>query len=57
MKFATLYLELTNSTEMIRALLAGIAQEEAQTKPSADGSVPKGTAITARIISFASVAL
>jgi hypothetical protein len=35
MKFETLYQELTQSTEMIRALLAGISQEEAQAKPSA----------------------
>ena len=34
MKFQTLYQELANSTEMIRALLAGIRQEEAQVKPS-----------------------
>jgi uncharacterized damage-inducible protein DinB len=34
MKFETLYQELANSTEMIRALLAGLTQEEAQLKPS-----------------------
>lgn len=34
MNFETLYQELQNSTEMIRALLAGITQEEAQMKPS-----------------------
>ena len=34
MKFETLYQELASSTEMIRALLAGIIQEEAQFKPS-----------------------
>lgn len=34
MEFRTLYRELENSTEMIRALLAGITQEEAQVKPS-----------------------
>jgi len=34
MEFKTLYQELTNSTEMIRALLAGIGQEEARVKPS-----------------------
>lgn len=33
MEFNVLYEELTNSTEMIRALLSGITQEEAQTKP------------------------
>jgi hypothetical protein len=36
MEFNLLYQELTNSTEMIRALLAGINQEEAQIKPNAD---------------------
>jgi hypothetical protein len=36
MEFQTLYQELTQSTEMIRALLAGISQEEAQIKPDAD---------------------
>ena len=34
MEFQTLYNELVNSTAMIRALLAGINQEEAQFKPS-----------------------
>lgn len=34
MKFETLYLELKNSTEMIRSLLAGISQEDAQVKPT-----------------------
>ncbi|MFZ5855983.1 MAG: DinB family protein [Chloroflexota bacterium] len=34
MKFKTLYQELKNSTEMIRALLAGISQEEARVKPT-----------------------
>jgi len=34
MKFQTLYQELANSTEMIRTLLTGISQEEAQVKPS-----------------------
>src|ERR687891_342308 len=34
MEFNALYQELQNSTEMIRALLAGIAQEEAQIKPN-----------------------
>jgi hypothetical protein len=34
MDFRTLYQELTNSTEMIRALLLGITQEEAQIKPN-----------------------
>lgn len=33
MKFSTLYEELQNSTEMIRAVLAGITQLEAQVKP------------------------
>lgn len=35
MEFRTLYQELENSTEMIRALLAGITQEEARVKPDA----------------------
>jgi hypothetical protein len=35
MEFKLLYQELTNSTEMIRALLSGISQEEAQVKPNA----------------------
>ena len=34
MQFETLYQELVQSTEMFRALLAGISQEEAQVKPS-----------------------
>lgn len=34
MEFKILYHELVNSTEMIRSLLAGIRQEEAQIKPS-----------------------
>lgn len=34
MEFQVLYRELTQSTEMIRALLAGIGQEEAQFKSS-----------------------
>jgi hypothetical protein len=33
MKFSKLYQELQNSTEMIRALLSGITQEEARIKP------------------------
>ncbi|RJP52081.1 MAG: DinB family protein [Anaerolineaceae bacterium] len=36
MKFETLYQELRNSIEMIRSLLAGISQEEAQVKPTPD---------------------
>ena len=34
MKFETLYQELTDSTEIIRSLLAGISQEEATVKPT-----------------------
>ena len=34
MEFQVLYRELTQSTDMIRSLLAGIRQEEAQFKPS-----------------------
>ena len=34
MKFQTLYQELTQSTEMIRSLLAGISGDEARLKPS-----------------------
>jgi hypothetical protein len=34
MEFKTLYQELQSSTEMIRALLAGITQEESQVKPT-----------------------
>lgn len=33
MKFSTLYLELIDSTEMLRALLAGITQDEARVRP------------------------
>jgi hypothetical protein len=36
MKFETLYLELVDSTDMIRALLAGISQDEACAKPNAE---------------------
>ena len=36
MEFNTLFHELQYSTEMIRALLAGITQEEAQVKPTAE---------------------
>lgn len=35
MEFKTLYQELVNSTEMIRALLAGIGQEQAKVRPDA----------------------
>lgn len=34
MEFKTLYQELQNSTEMIRALLSGLTQGEAQVKPN-----------------------
>ena len=34
MQFETLYQELQNSTEMIRALLSGITPEDAQVKPA-----------------------
>ena len=34
MEFSTLYQELQNSTEMIRALLVGITQDEAKIKPN-----------------------
>ena len=34
MNFETLYRELQNSTEMIRALLLGITQDDAQVKPN-----------------------
>lgn len=34
MEFKTLYQELIHSTEMIRALLAGVGEEEAKFKPS-----------------------
>ncbi|HEY9152972.1 MAG TPA: DinB family protein [Anaerolineales bacterium] len=36
MEFKLLYEELTNSTEMIRALLSGVSSEEARVKPNAD---------------------
>lgn len=36
MEFESLYKELEDSTEMIRALLPGVVQEEAQVKPSPD---------------------
>ena len=36
MEFKTLYQELINSTEMIRALTNGIGQEQAQVKPDAN---------------------
>ncbi len=36
MRFEALYLELVDSTNVIRSLLAGITQEEACTKPSPD---------------------
>ena len=36
MEFRILYRELQHSTEMIRALLAGITQEEAQIKPNSE---------------------
>ena len=34
MEFTALYQELENSTEMIRALLSGVTQQEAQIKPN-----------------------
>ena len=34
MEYKLLYQELVNNTEMIRALLTGVEQEEAQVKPS-----------------------
>ena len=34
MQFETLYQELQNSTEMIRALLSGMTQEDAEVKPA-----------------------
>lgn len=34
MRYEALYQELVNSTEMIRSLLAGLTQEESQTKPN-----------------------
>jgi hypothetical protein len=36
MEFNSLYQELVNSTEMIRALLLGITQDEARVKPNAE---------------------
>ena len=36
MEFKILYKELANSTEMIRALLSGVSQEEARVKPNAE---------------------
>lgn len=36
MKYETLFQELSYSTEMIRVLLAGISQDEAQVKPDAE---------------------
>jgi hypothetical protein len=36
MEFKLLYEELTNSTEMIRALLSGVSQEEARVNPNAE---------------------
>jgi hypothetical protein len=36
MDYQTLYQELVNSTEMIRALINGIGQEQAQVKPDAE---------------------
>lgn len=36
MNFEELYLELVDSTDMIRSLLAGITQQEAQAKPNAE---------------------
>ena len=36
MEFSILYQELQNSTEMIRALLAGVEPEAARLKPSAE---------------------
>jgi hypothetical protein len=36
MEFNTIYQELQNSTEMIRALLAGVAPEAARLKPNAE---------------------
>jgi len=36
MEFKLFYEELTNSTEMIRALLSGVTQEEARIKPNAE---------------------
>src|SRR5512141_753667 len=36
MEFSTLYQELQNSTEMIRALMSGVAPEAARLKPNAE---------------------
>ena len=36
MEFRTLYLELVDSTTMIQSLLAGITEDEARVKPTAD---------------------
>jgi hypothetical protein len=36
MEFKTLYQELKNSTEMIRALFSGVTSEEARVKPNAE---------------------
>ena len=36
MEVGTLYQELQNSTEMIRAVLLGVTQEDAQVKPSSE---------------------
>ena len=36
MKFTELYQELVNSTEIIRALLANMSQDEARIKPTAE---------------------
>lgn len=36
MKFETLYLELVDSTDMIRSMLAGITQDEARIKPNVE---------------------
>ena len=40
MEFNTLYQELQDSTEAIRALLSGITQEEAQTPAATCGAAP-----------------
>ncbi len=42
MEFSILYQELQNSTEMIRALLAGVAPEAARLKPSEESSILEG---------------
>jgi len=36
MEFSALYRELQNSTEIIRALLSGVTQEEARVKPNVE---------------------